>query len=297
MAGSLVVTEKLGREFHQHRRLFDRRPVPATIALSDVSISVDAGECVALVGPNGAGKSTLLRVLATLISPSRGVARVAGFDAARSPRDVRARVGFAGNAERAFFWPLTGLENLVFFGQLAGLGRREATDAAALWLTRVGLDGAAGRRVGGYSAGMRQRLGLARALLHEPVVLLLDEPTANLDAEYRDVTIRVIREVVGGGERAVLVATHDPGLVASAADVTIRLEQGQVVRRDRVAEPVSYRISFAPNGSPGEQEGASILVDDLGDGHALSSTLANAIADGKDVVAVERIVACNEVTR
>lgn len=281
----LVETIQLGRDFVQSRRLFQRRSATAVSALDGVSLTLEAGACLALVGPNGAGKSTLLRVLATIISPTRGVARVDGYDVMREPEQVRASVGYTADSDRSFFWPLTGLENLMFFGQLAGMTRNDALQESVRWIEHVGLSGAAETRVSGYSAGMRQRLGLARALLHRPVVLLLDEPTANLDAEYRQIAVEIIDEVREDG-RSVLVATHDPALVASVATETLRLEAGRIVAPETAVRPVRYRLLLAsPHNQAAEPD--TLDVDDLGDGHALAAALSQAISRGRDVVSVE----------
>src|SRR5690606_36139895 len=280
MQDRLVEVHELKRVFQPARRLFQRQGGSASVALDGVSFAIGAGECLALVGPNGAGKSTLLRILATLLTPSGGRAAVCGHDVTRASAQVRACIGYAGDADRSFFWPLTGHENLVFFGRLAGLSAAEAGERAAHWLARVGLDDAGDRRVAGYSAGMRRRLGLARALLHEPRVVLLDEPTANLDAEYRDVTIELTRELTAAG-RAGIVATHDAGLVAATASDVLRMEAGRVVGRRRGGEPVTYRLRLA--------DGGTIEIEDLGDGHALAMTLSELIAEGRDVETVERV--------
>ncbi|MEZ4521079.1 MAG: ABC transporter ATP-binding protein [Thermomicrobiales bacterium] len=269
----------------QRRRLFQRRSFDPVVALDDVSFRLDRGRCLALVGPNGAGKSTLLRVLSTTISPTRGRATIYGYDVMERPDDVRAHLGFAADSDRSFFWPLTGMENLVFFGQLAGLGREQAESAASGWIKRVGLGRAAEARVSGYSAGMRQRLGLVRALLHDPPVVLLDEPTANLDVEYREVTVEILREVLES-ERGVVVATHDPSLVSAVATDTLRLENGRVVPPEVALSPKRYVLRLAA-ADPGADKGGTIEVDDLGDGHALSAALSQAIASGLDVVSVE----------
>jgi len=287
MCAAQIETFELGREFVQHRRLLQRHSTAPVVALNDVSFSLESGRCLALVGPNGAGKSTLLKILATIISPSRGRASVCGFDVARRSAAVRARIGYAGNADRAFFWPLTGSENLIFFGQLAGLSHSNARETSEQLIERVGLTGAAESRVSGYSAGMRQRLGLARALLHRPPVLLLDEPTANLDAEYRDIAIEIINDAVASG-RSVLVATHDPGLVAATATDTLRLEKGRAVEVEPAAPGVQYQVQFSPattaNGVP-----EVVQIDDLGDGHVLAAALSEAIAEGKDVLSVVKL--------
>ena len=283
--GPLVETNRLARDFTQRRRLFQRRAAPIVTALDDVSFTLEPGACLALVGPNGAGKSTLLRVLATIISPTRGRASVAGHDVIRQSEQVRRSIGYTGDSDRSFFWPLTGLENLIFFGRLSGMTGVEAARESSRWIERVGLHNAAGIRVSGYSAGMRQRLGLARALLHHPAVLLLDEPTANLDAEYRAVAVEIIEDVRREG-RGVLVATHDPALVSATATATIRLEGGRIVAPESTLNPVRYRLRLATlDGADGPAD--IVEVEDLGDGHALAAALSDEIARGRDVVSID----------
>ncbi len=289
MGVALVETFQLERDFVQRRRLFQRQSPKPIVALNGITFELDKGHCLALVGPNGAGKSTLLRILATLLTPSRGMARVCGYDVRRHPSKVRALVGYAGNSDRSFFWPLTGSENLVFFGQLAGMTRSTAVAEAEKLLEQVGLAHAAGDRVSGYSAGMRQRLGLTRALIHRPQILFLDEPTANLDAEYRDIAIEIINDFVANGG-SVLVATHDPGLVSATATETLRLESGRMADAPSPGDIVQYRVRLSSNAL--EDGGPETLhVDDLGDGHVLVHALSQAVADGRDVLAVERISA------
>ena len=285
MDGPLVETNGLGRDFTQRRRLFQRRAAPIVIALDDVSFRLQPGACLALVGPNGAGKSTLLRLLATIISPTRGNASVAGYDVGRQSEQVRRSIGYTGDSDRSFFWPLTGIENLIFFSRLSGMTGAEAVRESRRWIERVGLQNAAEVRVSGYSAGMRQRLGLARALIHRPAVLLLDEPTANLDAEYRDVAVDIIEDVRREG-RGVLVATHDPALVSATATDTMRLEGGRIIAPESAINPVRYRLRLA---TPGGVDGPAdiVEVEDLGDGHALAAALSDEIARGRDVVSVD----------
>ncbi len=288
MRETLVQVRHLSRVFNPPRRMFQRQVGVHTVALDDVSLEASSGDCLALIGPNGAGKSTLLRVLATLISPSSGSATICGHDVVDEAGLVRVKIGFAGGSDRSFFWPLSGLENLVFFGKLAGLSNADAQAGALLQLERVGLSAAANNRVAGYSAGMRQRLGLARALLHQPPVILLDEPTANLDAEYRDVTIDLILEAIDSG-KVVLVATHDPGLVAATATRVERVVAGRIAESVAARSPVLYRLQLAVpvGGDLTHQE--VVEVEDLGDGHALSSKLSALIAEGNDVAMVERV--------
>lgn len=299
MREGAIETERLTRVFREPRRLFHRARGEETVALADVTLRVEPGECLALVGPNGAGKSTILRILATLIAPTSGVARVSGFDVVRQPREVRRSVGIMTGDDRSFFWPLTATENLIFFGELQGLDRKLASERAAEMLDRVGLAHASERRVAGFSAGMRQLLNIARGFLHDPPIILLDEPTASLDREHRSRLIEAIQDVARDGSRTVLTATHDAGLVVAIADRTLRLDSGRVVSEQSRHQAVSYRLrvggieydrlhSFGVASLDGD--GSALLeVEDLGDGYSLSSTIAGIVADGGEILDVEML--------
>ena len=290
-----VETEQLGRVFREQRGIFQRANAEGRAALRDVTVRVEPGECLALVGPNGAGKSTLLRVLATLLAPTSGMARVAGHDVRRESRAVRRAVGVMNSDDRSFFWPLSGVENLRFFARMQDLPDDVARRRAGEVLELVGLSAAAGQRVSGYSSGMRQRLNIARALLHAPPVLLLDEPTANLDLEHRAQVIDAVREQLRGG-RAVLVATHDAGLVVALADNVARLEEGRLVAMRQRRDAVRYRllvgglalelVELLGAVQPAAQ-GVELEVEDLGDGYALAAAISAIVGQGGEVLAVE----------
>jgi ABC-2 type transport system ATP-binding protein len=290
-----VETEQLGRIFRERGGIFQRAAGEPREALREVTLRVEPGECLALVGPNGAGKSTLLRVLATLVAPSSGMARVAGYDVVRESRAVRRSVGVMNSDDRSFFWPLSGVENLRFFARMQGMPVDLAQRRAAEVLEQVGLSGAAEQRVSGYSSGMRQRLNIARALLHAPPVLLLDEPTANLDLEHRAQVIDAVRELLRG-ERAVLVATHDAGLVVALADNVARLEEGRLVAMRQRRDAVRYRllvgglalqlVGLLGTAQPAAN-GVELDVEDLGDGYALAAAISAIVGQGGEVLAVE----------
>jgi ABC-2 type transport system ATP-binding protein len=294
-----IETAQLGRVWKEPRRLLQRRPGPRTVALEDVSITIQTGECVALVGPNGAGKSTLLRMLATLVLPSSGRAMVYGHDVADEPERVRRVVGVMLSDDRSFFWPLTALENLTFFAALQRLPTTATKRRALEVLDMVDLADAADRRVSGFSAGMRQRLNIARALLHDPPLLLLDEPTSSLDVEHRGQLIRLLREISRTQSRTMLIATHDAGIVLSLATRVVRLVDGRVVPLSSDRASRSYRLTIAGvpesvSRSLGEAEepgdgGWAVTIQDLGDGHALGGAIASVVAAGGEVVAVEPI--------
>jgi ABC-2 type transport system ATP-binding protein len=248
-----------------------------------------------LVGPNGAGKSTLLRILATLILPTSGMATVDGHDVAGNPAAVRRRIGAMIGDDRAFFWRLSGYENLIFFASLQGLSESTARSRSRELLDALGLASAAQRRVSGYSSGMRQRLGLARALLHRPPVLLLDEPTANLDLEHRGQAIAVLRSALATGGTSALIASHDAGLAVAVADRVIRLESGRIVTSIETREPTRYRLRIRGL-TPGQRSALGVVpesdaldIDDLGDGHALAAAVSSIVSGGGEIVAVESL--------
>ena len=173
----MIETNDLSKQFHDF------------MAVDGVNLSVRSGQILALLGQNGAGKTTTVRMLTALLQPSRGSARVAGYDVAKSGHDVRASVGVL-TEHHGLYMRMTALEYMDFFGQVYSLApalRKARTDNL---LEYFGLAEAAKRRLGEYSKGMRQKLALARAMMHEPSVLLLDEPTSAMDPE----SARLVRE-------------------------------------------------------------------------------------------------------
>ncbi len=200
-------------------------------AVSEVDLSLGTGECIALVGHNGAGKSTLIKLMLGLIRPSEGTVRVLGDDPAAS-RAVRGKAGIGFLPENVAFPPaMTGLELLSFYARLKG----EPTAGLKDLLARVGLAEAAGRRVGGYSKGMRQRLGLAQALLGAPRVLLLDEPTTGLDPELRRQFYEIVRTLRDGGA-TVLLSSHALTELEERADRVVVMNRGRMVAGGTMAE-------------------------------------------------------------
>ncbi|MGI8644327.1 MAG: ABC transporter ATP-binding protein [Thermomicrobiales bacterium] len=197
-------------------------------ALDGVTVTVRPGTIAALLGPNGAGKSTLMRIIATTVLPDAGRVWVDGRDALANPGAARRALGIALGDERSWYWRLSGRRNLEFFGALYGLRRRAAASRAAELLAEVGLDEAADLRFDGYSTGMRTRLSLARALLPEPPVLLLDEPTRSLDpvaaVAFRERVVRLSQE----RSMAVLYATHDLHEAAAIANRVLVFAKGQL---------------------------------------------------------------------
>lgn len=199
------------------RRDFARVPV-----LAGVDLTVEAGELVVLLGSNGAGKTTLLRVLATLLRPSGGVLTLFGEDASRRPPAARRRLGHVGH-ESACYPDLTGRENLEFHAELHGVS--DPASRIAELLRWAGLEDAARRPVRVYSRGMAQRLALARALLHDPDLLLLDEPFSGLDPAAVRRLETLLAELRRSGH-AIVLSTHDLDHVAAVATRVAMLHRG-----------------------------------------------------------------------
>ncbi|HZQ88147.1 MAG TPA: ATP-binding cassette domain-containing protein [Acidimicrobiales bacterium] len=199
----------------------------STLALDDVTMSVDAGEVVGLLGPNGAGKTTLVRILATLLAPDAGSVVIAGHDVRREPQAVRRCIGLAGQAA-AVDELLTGRENLDLVGRLYGLGRAEARRRTEEVLERFGLTDAADRRVRTYSGGMRRRLDLGATLVGRPAVVLLDEPTAGLDPRSRRELWEFVDQLAGDGATVLLTSQYLEELDRLARRVVV-IDHGAVI--------------------------------------------------------------------
>jgi ABC-2 type transport system ATP-binding protein len=172
-----------------------------------IDLDVPEGTVFALLGPNGAGKTTTIKMLTTLLLPTAGTARVAGHDVARSPREVRRRVGYVFGGDRGLYERLSGRDNLRYFAELYGVDPAQQRRRIEEMLELVGMTDQAGNRVEHYSRGMRQRLHLARGLLHRPAVLFLDEPTVGLDPVAAREIRASVRDLAAAGT-TILLTTH-----------------------------------------------------------------------------------------
>ncbi len=204
-----------------------RDRVPAVCGVEE---DLEAGRVHAFVGPNGAGKTTLLQLVCALLWPTRGVVEVLGADTRRDPGGVRARVGYCITEPRSFFSRLSGRENLRFFAALHRLAGRRGAERVGRLLRDLELEPVADRTVLSYSEGMKQRLAIARALLHEPRVLLLDEVGRGLDPRLRKKVFQHVREdLVRAQGVTVLMASHNLDEVAALADRVFVMDRGHVV--------------------------------------------------------------------
>ena len=191
----MIQTENLSKKFNEF------------LAVDDVQLDVESGQILALLGQNGAGKTTTIRMLTGLLRPTRGWARVAGHDVVKEPTQVRASVGVL-TEQHGLYTRMTAVEYLDFFGRVYQLDAETRKRRSEHLLEYFGLAESAKRRIGEYSKGMKQKLALARTLIHEPPVLLLDEPTSAMDPE----SSHLVRDEIANlrsSQRAIVVCTHN----------------------------------------------------------------------------------------
>lgn len=196
-------------------------------AVDGVTLSVQPGQILALLGQNGAGKTTTVRMLTALLVPTRGSARVGGYDVVREAEQVRACVGVL-TEQHGLYLRMTGIEYLDFFGRVYGLDAAARGKRSAYLLEYFGLSAAAPRSIGEYSKGMRQKLALARALMHEPPVLLLDEPTSAMDPE----SARLVRDEIArlrSSHRTIVICTHNLAEAEALSDIIAIIYRGRVL--------------------------------------------------------------------
>ena len=239
----IVRLEGIGKRFPLRRSwtktVFDPRSREYQVALDDVHLEVGAGELFGLLGQNGAGKTTLFKILATLVLPDSGTARVAGFDVEREASRVRSALTPVIPNERSLYWRISAFENLRLYASLHGIWGAEAFGRISNLLEVVGLADAGEKEVGLFSSGMKQRLLIARALLSRPRVLLLDEPTRSLDpVTARDLRRFLREEIVGQHGCTVLLATHDQSEVSELCDRVGILERGRLLAVGATADLV-----------------------------------------------------------
>ncbi len=198
-------------------------------AVFEVNIKIEKGELFGILGPNGAGKTTLIKMLCTLISPTVGTAYVNGYDIAKDSGKVRESIGFITADERSFYWRLTGRQNLKFFASLHNFYSYDAEKRVDELLSLIGLENRADDRFLSYSAGMKQRMAIARGLLNDPAVLFMDEPTKALDPGAAQNLREFIRErIVKEQGKTVFLSTHHLGEAEQLCDRIVIIDQGKI---------------------------------------------------------------------
>ncbi len=199
-------------------------------SVDGISFEIEQGRCVALLGPNGAGKTTTLRMLAGLLQPTAGAI---SFDGSPPGMDYRRVLGYLPQAPAFYGW-MSGMEYVTFAAKLSGSGSKEASSMAAVAIERVGLTPDARRRIGGYSGGMKQRLGLAQALVHRPRLLLLDEPVSALDPLGRREVMELLRDI--REETTVLFSTHVLHDAEEICDDIILMNRGLIAEQGALSQ-------------------------------------------------------------
>ncbi|MCX7594584.1 MAG: ABC transporter ATP-binding protein [Fischerella sp.] len=196
-------------------------------AVQNVSLSIAPGELLAFLGPNGAGKTTTIKMIAGLIQPDAGSVRIAGSDPHRNPAALQ-KLGAVLEGNRNLYWRLTPLENLEYFGVLKGMTRRQARQSGTALLERFELMHKRHTPVQQLSRGMQQKLAFAVALVHQPQLLLLDEPTLGLDVEATEDVKVLVREIAASG-CAILLTTHQLPIAEELSDRIVILQKGEVL--------------------------------------------------------------------
>ena len=211
-----------------------RRTAKEVVAVDDVSFEVQEGELFGLLGPNGAGKTTTIKMLTTLLIPTLGSASVKEFDVVSQAKEVRKRIGFIFGGERGLYWRLSGIDNLRYFASLYNIDYEVTKKRIPELLDLVGLNGRGEEKVQGYSRGMKQRLHVARTLLHDPDILFLDEPTLGLDPvgarEFRQVILDLQSE-----KKTILLTTHYMFEADALCDRIAVINHGGIIALDTPA--------------------------------------------------------------
>ena len=226
MAG-VIEAQDLYRTYKTSTGIFRRRAVEVE-AVRGVSFSVEHGELFGLLGPNGAGKTTTIKMLITLLLPTAGTARVLGRDVVKEAREVRKVIGYVFGGDRGLYERLPAVDNLRYFAELYGVPPRDQKRRIAELFELVGLTGREKERVEGYSRGMRQRLHIARGLLHDPEVIFLDEPTLGVDPVGARDLRQTIASLTAAG-KTVLLTTHYMFEADQLCDRIAVISQGQIV--------------------------------------------------------------------
>jgi ABC-2 type transport system ATP-binding protein len=205
-------------------------------ALDNVSIDINEGELFGLLGPNGAGKTTLLKILSCVITPNGGEVSVMGYDTVAQEQKVKSLIGTVTGDERSFYWRLTGRQNLTFFGSLYNLSSRQIKSRISQLAEFLGIESILDRKFMEYSTGTKQLFAIARALLHDPHVLLFDEPTKSLDPGTAEKIRRFIKEeLVGKQHKTILLTTHQIQEAENICDRIAIIVKGKI----RTCLPVS----------------------------------------------------------
>ncbi len=227
---TIIFTENLYRTYQTTTGVIHRKK-KEIVALDSVDLSIQSGELFGLLGPNGAGKTTITRILATVLLPTSGTAQVFGLDIIKAVKEIRPRIGLVFGGERGLYWRLSGRDNLQYFADLYKVPPEVAKRRIPELLEMVGLVDRANERIEGYSRGMKQRIHIARGLIHDPELLFLDEPTIGLDP----LAARDLREVIRGLHQAgktIFLTSHYMFEIDALCDRVAIMSKGKILVLD-----------------------------------------------------------------
>lgn len=217
----LLAVDQLNKTFHGFQ------------AVDNVSFTANAGEIFGLLGPNGAGKTTTIRMIGTVLSPDSGTVKAAGFNTEKDPEMVRSRIGVL-TTELGVYERFSGRENLEYFGKLYHLRGKALSDRIDELVQSLEMSDFIGRRAGGYSTGQKQKLAIARSIIHNPEVIIFDEPTSGLDVLAAQTVLRFMKEARAQG-KLVIFSTHQMHDAEDLCDRAAIMHRGRVIANDTVA--------------------------------------------------------------
>ncbi|MBU7013498.1 MAG: ATP-binding cassette domain-containing protein [Theionarchaea archaeon] len=232
---SVIKTYDISREYIEYPSFFKRIRGEGSriiVAVDNLNISVHRGELFGFLGPNGAGKTTTIKMLSTLLLPTKGTATILGNDILKAPNEVRKRISVVFGGERGLYWRLSGRDNMRIFAELYGLDSSERMDRIDMLLELVGIADRADSKVETYSKGMKQRLHLARGLVHDPDILFLDEPTLGLDPTIAHELRKTIRNLCTREKKTVFLTTHYMFEADELCDRVAIIHRGTLIAND-----------------------------------------------------------------
>lgn len=223
----MIHIQELTKQFYEKKKY--------VTALKHVSLKVEVGEVLGLLGENGAGKTTLLRSIATLVQPSSGEIQVDGFDTVKESDEVKKRLGVLFGSETGLYDRLTARENLEYFASLYGLGTHETKVRIEKLAKTFGMRDYLDRRVGSFSKGMRQKVAIARTILHDPDIILFDEPTTGLDITSSSVFRQLVHQLKGEG-KTIIFSSHYVEEITTLCDRVAMIHKGELVYEGTLEE-------------------------------------------------------------
>ncbi len=264
----IIQVKNLKRTFNTKVGLFSQEK-KAVEALKGISFDIYPGEIFGLLGPNGAGKTTTIKILTTLLAPTSGEAKVLGYHAFGQEKHIRPYINFIFGGERSLYWRLSGEDNLKYFADLYKVPRAKQPELLTRLFDQVGLSDVRGQKVETYSKGMKQRLQIARALLNDPQVIFLDEPSLGLDPIGARALKQIVRTIADAGKTVVLTTHYMPEAEELCDRIAI-INKGQLIALDtvsglknRIDDGLRQKIALARQAELAKQTGPAVTLEDV----------------------------------